>query len=93
MVLLVAFLFIQNLTVIMAVYFLGYDLNYCVSAGSIALSGGHSTTIAWSPILIERYGIESAMEFGIAIATLGLISGGLVAGPVANWLIKKNNLS
>ena len=93
MVLLVAFLFVQNLTGILSAYVLGSDLNYGVMAGSIALSGGHGTTIAWSPILAERYGLESAMEFGIAIATLGLISGGIVAGPVANWLIKKNKLS
>ena len=56
------------------------------------LSGGHGTTIAWAPIFVERYNTTYAMEFGIIVATFGLIAGGVVAGPVSNWLIKKYDL-
>ncbi|MCK5780970.1 MAG: sodium/glutamate symporter [Flavobacteriales bacterium] len=90
---LIVFLFIQNLTGILGVLAMGKDINYGLIGGSIALSGGHGTTIAWAPIFAEHYGIDNAMEIGIAVATFGLVSGGIIAGPVANWLIKRNNLT
>lgn len=93
MIMSVVFLFIQNLTGILGVLVIGSDINYGLIGGSIALSGGHGTTIAWAPIFSERYGIDNVMEIGIAVATFGLITGGIIAGPVSNWLIKKHKLT
>jgi sodium--glutamate symport carrier gltS len=41
--------------------------------GSLALSGGHGTTIAWAPLIATEHDFPAAMETGIAVATLGLI--------------------
>jgi len=89
----VIFLFLQNFIGIVALLPFGIDAHYGLIGGSIALSGGHGTTIAWAPIFVEKYGAAKAMEFGIIVATLGLIFGGIVAGPVCNWLIKRHKLS
>ena len=35
--------------------------------------------------------MKGASEIGIAFATFGLIAGGLLGGPVARWLIQKND--
>ena len=87
------FLFIQNIVGIVSLMpFENGDVYYGLFGGSIPLSGGHGTAIAWAPIFTEEYGTTYAMEFGIIIATFGLIAGGVVAGPVANWLIKRYNL-
>jgi ESS family glutamate:Na+ symporter len=49
--------------------------------------------VAWAPILEGKYGVTGAMEIGMTSATLGLIFGGILGGPVAKYLIKKNNLT
>lgn len=58
-------------------------------AGSITLSGGHGNAGAWGPLLEQKYGITGALELAMACATLGLVIGGLMGGPVARHLIKK----
>ena len=45
--------------------------------------------IAWGPILADKYGVTGAVELAMACATLGLVLGGLVGGPVARHLLKK----
>ena len=58
-------------------------------AGSITLSGGHGNAGAWGPILEQKYGVAGALELAMACATLGLVIGGLMGGPIARHLIKK----
>jgi glutamate:Na+ symporter, ESS family len=55
--------------------------------GSIPLLGGHGTAAAWAQAP-EAAGLNGAFELGIAAATLGLVCGGLVAGPVATALAR-----
>lgn len=88
----VGYLFIQNFTGIFVTGITGLDTSVGVLGGSVALSGGHGTTIAWAPIFQETYKIQNAMEIGIACATFGLVLGGIVGGPIAKYLINKNNL-
>lgn len=63
-----------------------------VLLGTASLIGGHGTSIAWGPILGERYGIAGAEEVGIAAATLGLIMASLAGGPIARFLVERNKL-
>jgi ESS family glutamate:Na+ symporter len=65
----------------------------CILAGSAALAGGHGTVIAGAPTLAERFGMGNAMEFGIAVATFGLVAGGILGGPIGHHLIRRNDLS
>jgi ESS family glutamate:Na+ symporter len=60
--------------------------------GSISLSGGHGTAIAWSQKLIEQYGLKNATEIGVACATFGLVLGGLIGGPIAKFLVRRHHL-
>ena len=59
--------------------------------GSVSMEGGHGYALAFGTT-IESIGIENAVAIGIAAATLGLISGGLLGGPVGKLLIEKYNL-
>jgi len=71
----VTFLFLQNLTGVAIAYLTGLPAKIGVLGGSVSLSGGHGTAIAWSPIFAEKYGISNAVEIGIACATFGLVLG------------------
>ena len=69
------------------------DLNPAmgVLTGSASLIGGHGTAIAWADE-IEKLGVNSALEIGIASATLGLVVASLIGGPIAKYLIGKYKL-
>lgn len=85
------YLVLQNSTGIAVASLLGLDPAIGILTGSVSLSGGHGTAIAWAPIFTD-YGIPNASEIGIANATFGLIIGGIVGGPVARYLILKYQL-
>lgn len=87
-----SFLFIQNLTGIGVAAVTDQSSYVGLLSGSISLSGGHGTTIAWAPIFKEDYFVNNALEIGIACATFGLVFGGIIGGPIAQYLIKKHNL-
>jgi ESS family glutamate:Na+ symporter len=88
----VAYLFVQNFTGIAISKIMGLDSVIGLIGGSVSLSGGHGTTIAWSETFIRDYGITNASEIGIACATFGLIFGGMIGGPIAKFLIKRYKL-
>ncbi|MBF8982517.1 hypothetical protein IZY60_03095 [Lutibacter sp. B2] len=59
--------------------------------GAVSMEGGHGGAAAFGPT-VESLGIEGATTVAIAAATFGLISGGIIGGPIAKYLIDKNNL-
>ncbi|MEM8955616.1 MAG: sodium/glutamate symporter, partial [Verrucomicrobiota bacterium] len=87
-----AFLFIQNGTGVLLAKLLGAHPGLGLFAGSISLAGGHGTAIAWGQEAAKA-GITEAELVGIAFATFGLVAGGIIGGPISEFLIKKNNLS
>lgn len=62
-----------------------------VVMGAASMEGGHGGVTAYGTT-IEEMGVNGALSIGLASATLGLISGGLVGGPVVQNLIRKYNL-
>jgi len=88
----VIYLVMQNLAGVSVARMMGQSGIFGLLGGSLSLSGGHGTTIAWAPKLVEKYGISNAMEVGVACATFGLVIGGLIGGPIAHFLIKRHNL-
>lgn len=92
LVLAVGMLFLQNLTGLGVVSLTQLKPVVGVLGGSIALSGGHGTAIAWAPVLADKYGVNHAMEIGVACATFGLVLGGVIGGPIAKYLITKYKL-
>jgi ESS family glutamate:Na+ symporter len=59
---------------------------------SITLSGGHGTGAAYAERFADVQNIAGSMELAMACATFGLIIGGVVGGPVAGRLIRRNDL-
>lgn len=89
----VVFLALQNVIAVAAARAFGLPDGIAPLLGSAALIGGHGTTIAWAPVIAERFNLEGAMEIGIAAATLGLVIASLMGGPVARFLIARHGLS
>ncbi|MEW5248236.1 sodium/glutamate symporter [Microbulbifer discodermiae] len=89
----VGMLFLQNLIGVIIARFSGLEPAVGILGGSISLSGGHGTAIAWAPILKEHYGVAGALEIGVACATFGLVLGGVIGGPIARFLIARHQLS
>jgi ESS family glutamate:Na+ symporter len=61
-------------------------------AGSITMTGGHGTGAAFGKLMEEQYAFSGAVTLAMAAATFGLVSGGLIGGPVATALISRNRL-
>ena len=88
----VVYLGVQNLVAVGGAAALGLPEGLAPLLGSVSLIGGHGTTIAWAPLISERFGLDNALEVGIASATLGLVLASLVGGPVAGVLISRYKL-
>lgn len=61
--------------------------------GSISLTGGLGTTLAWAPIFIEDLGISNATELGIASNTVGLIAACVIGGPISAYLMRRHSIA
>jgi ESS family glutamate:Na+ symporter len=85
------FLVVQNSTGVLLATAFGVHPGFGLMAGSVSFAGGHGTSIAWGAE-VEAAGLEGASTIGLAFATFGLIAGGLLGGPVARWLIKRDQL-
>lgn len=93
MVLLVAVIIIfQNLIPVGIAAAMGHDPLLGMAAGSIPMSGGHGTAGGFSGLL-EQMGLSGASSITMAAATFGLVAGSLIGGPLAEILIRRNNLS
>lgn len=88
----VVYMGFQNVVGVSMATFMGESPFLGLLGGTISLIGGHGTTIAWAPTLQNDYGVQGAMEIGIACATFGLVLASLMGGPIAKYLIGKHNL-
>lgn len=59
-----------------------------VVCGALTLVGGHGTALGFAP-RFEQAGLASAAAIGASAATFGLLAGGLLAGPLAEWLLRR----
>ncbi|SHO66366.1 glutamate:Na+ symporter, ESS family [Pseudoxanthobacter soli DSM 19599] len=87
------YLVLQNVIAIGSSALLGLPEGVAPLLGSVSLVGGHGTTIAWAPLIAERFGLPNALEIGIASATLGLVLASLAGGPIAGFLLKRFRLT
>lgn len=88
-----AFVFVQNIVGVLGAWIFGLPSSAGLIMGSIALVGGHGTTIAWAPAIAAEHGFPPAVEVGLAAATLGLIVASVLGGPVAKFLVDRGKLS
>lgn len=89
---LVPFLVLQDALGVAIAWLLGLHPFMGLIAGTITLVGGHGTGAAY----VERFGaatgIAGLMGLTMTSATLGLVLGGVIGGPVAERLIRRHGL-
>lgn len=88
----VVFMLLQNLVGVGVALLWGLPSQVGVLLGTASLIGGHGTAIAWGPRIAEAHNVTGAAELGVAMATMGLIVASLLGGPIAKYLIEKNDL-
>ena len=87
------YLLVQNAVGVSVAMTAGLDPLMGLIGGSVTLSGGHGNGASYADLFIERYNMPSGVfELAMAAATMGLVLGGLVGGPVSKRLIKRYNL-
>ncbi len=59
-----------------------------VLAGSVTLTGGPATGLAFAP-LFEKAGVPGAATLAVAAAMVGIVSGGIIGGPIGTFLIER----
>ncbi len=59
-----------------------------VLAGSVTLTGGPATGLAFAP-LFEQAGVPGAATLAVAAAMVGIVSGGVIGGPIGTYLVDR----
>lgn len=92
LVVLFPFVLVQNAVGVSVAKLLDLHPIYGLVGGSITLVGGHGTGAAYAERFAEVNNLQTVMELSMTVATIGLILGGIIAGPVAEYLIKRHKL-
>ena len=89
---LLPFILVQNAVGVAVAKLMDLHPIFGLVGGSITLVGGHGTGAAYAERFAEVNNLQTVMELSMTVATMGLIIGGIIAGPVAEYLVKRNNL-
>jgi len=87
------YIVLQNILGIGIATAFGMDPKAGLMAGSVSLTGGVGTTMAWAPTFIDQLGIGNAREIGVAANTVGLIAACVIGGLIASYLINRYRLT
>ena len=79
---------VQNVVGAAAAWGLGQHPLMGVLAGSVTLTGGPATGLAFAP-LFEQAGVPGAATLAVAAAMVGIVAGGVIGGPIATRLISR----
>jgi ESS family glutamate:Na+ symporter len=60
-----------------------------VLAGSVTLTGGPATGLAFAP-LFEQAGVSGASTLAVSAAMVGIVAGGLLGGPIGTFLLHRH---
>ena len=85
------FAVIQNIIGIAIAIPFGLDPLFGVLAGSVTLTGGPATGLAFAPEF-EAAGVTGAATIAVAAAMAGIVSGGIAGGPLGTWLVDRHHL-
>jgi ESS family glutamate:Na+ symporter len=81
--------FVQDVAGVLLARLLGVHPFLGLIAGSITMTGGHGTGAAFGKLMEDQYAFPAGVTLAMAAATFGLVSGGLIGGPVATLLIRR----
>jgi len=82
---------VQNVIGVLIAVPMGQHPLFGVLNGSVTLTGGPATGLAFAPAF-EQAGVRGASTVAIAAAMVGIVSGGLIGGPVGTILIERYHL-
>jgi glutamate:Na+ symporter, ESS family len=88
----VLLLIVQNIVGILIALLAGAHPMYGLLVGSISFVGGPGTAAAWAKEA-QAMGLTRAPEIAVSAATLAVVVGAIVAGPITAWLVRRRNLS
>ncbi|MGH7614834.1 MAG: sodium/glutamate symporter [Gemmatimonadales bacterium] len=80
---------LQNVIGMLVALPLGQHPLLGVLAGSVTLTGGPATGLAFAP-LFEQAGVQGAATVAVAAAMVGIVTGGLLGGPIGTVLIERH---
>jgi ESS family glutamate:Na+ symporter len=83
---------VQNVVGAAAAWALGQHPLMGVLAGSVTLTGGPATGLAFAP-LFEQAGVPGAATLAVAAAMVGIVAGGVIGGPIATRLIAPSKVA
>lgn len=86
------FAVLQNVIGILVALPFGLHPLFGVLAGSVTLTGGPATGLAFAPLFAEA-GVTGAASIAVAVAMGGIVLGGLIGGPVSTYLVEKHRLA
>lgn len=86
------FILLQNGVGMISASLFGLSPQTGLMTGSISLTGGIGTTLAWAPYFTDVLGIGNASEIGVASNMIGLITACCIGGPIARFLMKRHRL-
>ena len=81
----------QNAVGILVASIAGAHPYYGLLIGSVSFVGGPGTAAAWAKEA-QAAGLMHAPEVAVGAATLAVVVGAMVSGPITVWLIKRRNL-
>jgi ESS family glutamate:Na+ symporter len=61
-----------------------------VLAGSVTLTGGPATGLAFAPEF-EAAGVPAAATLAVAAAMVGIVCGGILGGPIGTYLVRRSS--
>jgi glutamate:Na+ symporter, ESS family len=85
------FAILQNVIGVVIALPFGIDPLFGVMAGSVTLTGGPATGLAFAPEF-EAAGLQGAATIAVASGMAGIVAGGLAGGPLGTRLIEKLQL-
>ena len=88
----VLLLVVQNLAGLLVIGAFGEHPFYGLLMGSASFVGGPGTAMAWAQEAKDHFGLVQAPEIGIAAATIAVVTGAVVSGPVAGYLVTRHQL-
>lgn len=83
---------LQNLLGIGLAKAMGLNPLIGILSGSVALTGGPGTALAFGPTFEEKFGVRGATEVAAASAIFGITVAGLVGGYIGSRLIRRHKL-
>lgn len=86
------YMVMQNLLGMAVATGFGLDRRAGLLTGSISLTGGVGTTLAWAPHFVSDLGIGNAEVIGLSANMAGLIAACAIGGPLAAYLMHKHRL-